>query len=62
MEYNQIDRLPFEITALNNLDFLSVNYNRLVHVPDEIEVWIDTYSFDKEWRTIQHPPYEREKK
>ena len=60
--YNQIDRLPFQFTALNNLDFLSVNYNRLVHVPDEIEAWIDTYSFDKEWRKTQQYPSEREEK
>lgn len=60
--YNQIDRLPFQITALTNLDFLSVNYNRLVHVPDEIEAWIDTYSFDEEWRTTQISFHEREKK
>lgn len=60
--YNQIDRLPFQITALTNLDFLSVNYNRLVHVPDEIEAWIDIYSFDEEWRTTQISFHEREKK
>lgn len=60
--FNQIDRLPFEITALHNLDFLSVNYNRLVHVPDEIEAWIDTYSFDKEWRKTQQYHPERDKK
>ena len=60
--YNQIDRLPFQFTALNNLDFLSVNYNRLVHVPYEIEVWIDAYSFDKEWRKTQQYHPEREEK
>lgn len=60
--YNQIDLLPFKITALTNLDFLSVNYNKLGHMPIEIKAWIDTYSFDKEWRTTQQGPYEREKK
>lgn len=60
--YNQIDRLPFQITALTNLDFLSVNYNRLVHVPDEIEAWIDIYSFDEEWRTTQQSYHKRVKK
>ncbi len=51
--HNHIGKLPFEITKLKNLTYLSVNNNKLFKIPPEIARWIDTYSFDKQWRKTQ---------
>ena len=52
---NKLALLPESIVNLTNLDFLSVIHNRLHSVPPPIKIWLDTYSFEKNWQELQDP-------
>jgi hypothetical protein len=52
---NKLTTLPQSIINLTNLIFLTVIHNRLHSVPPPIKIWLDTYSFEKNWQELQDP-------
>ncbi len=52
---NKLTTLPESIVNLTNLDFLTVIHNKLHSVPPPIKIWLDTYSFEKNWQELQDP-------
>lgn len=52
---NKLTTLPESIVNLTNLNFLTVIHNKLHSVPPPIKIWLDTYSFEKNWQELQDP-------
>ena len=52
---NKLTTLPESIVNLTNLSFLTVIHNKLHSVPPPIKIWLDTYSFEKNWQELQDP-------
>ena len=52
---NRLPELPLSITNLKKLEFLTVIHNRLHAVPPPVKIWLDTYSFEKNWQELQDP-------